>query len=85
MSRNATPRPYRLTPEGRAALLANLEAARQAPGFLVYRPTPKRLAALEANLNKALKGRWDFHRGDAVTTRRSKGMNTLCPSSNLPL
>ena len=68
MSRNATPRPHRLTPEGRAVLLANLEAARQAPGFLVYRPTPKRLAALEANLKKALKVRWDFHQGDVVST-----------------
>ena len=68
MARNPMPRPYRLSKEGRAALLANLEAARQAPGFLVDRPTPKRLAALEANLNKALKVRWDFPQGDAVTT-----------------
>ncbi|HWT84105.1 MAG TPA: hypothetical protein VN648_35580 [Candidatus Methylomirabilis sp.] len=55
-------------PQGRTELLANLEAARQAPGFLVYRLTPKRLAALEANLNKALRVRWNFQQGDAVTT-----------------
>jgi DNA-binding PadR family transcriptional regulator len=65
MDKSRRKRRYVLTPRGREALLANLEQARRASPWIVYRPTPRRLAALHANLVKALEVRWARARQDA--------------------